>query len=601
MFMQQMPAVAKKPEAGATFGRVPTPSRTAANEGSLTTAPSSAIAAAPVKTYRFDRVAVTAPVIQAKLEIGPPGDAYEQEADRVAEMVVQMPEPHAVTGAHRSSAALPPLVQQRASTTGPVVQRDVVDDVRERLSYGLFDWAITDNDALISLTLLGRIPPADLPAALARLGSKYITRLLDNLPDAAKTGDVYKRLLDALGAQGVLPYTEDLLSYGLFDWAITDADVTRVFNTFVNLPPNAREPFLAGLNAAGRLGRLIDNATVGHHALYIQPWIATLTPGALTPRQRQILRTIVENTSDDALDTLLLATHVRFNVTVGRGAIPGYPKPIDWKPDSLRKTYLTLDTLPEAHVAENANLIRFGQFEQPAHDNLITGGVYYGPLRELDINAADEGDVAHDAIHETGHSVDRTLGWSTGPEPAKSTRGGWLSYGVNYNTTANDMVFDSNGGVRSLLTLPQRLDVVSEMATAMGNRSAQGLAGRIRALPWYAGLPGATKRAVENDRALDALRIGLNVPWFRAADGGEHLATHVYQESYPSTWVRYEHQARARKVSDYQFRDPGEWFAEAYAFYYLPDSRGKGAKLNDKDPDTKRYFDNVVDKVAPTR
>jgi len=32
-------------------------------------------------------------VIQAKLKIGRPGDIYEQEADRVAEQVMSMPEP----------------------------------------------------------------------------------------------------------------------------------------------------------------------------------------------------------------------------------------------------------------------------------------------------------------------------------------------------------------------------------------------------------------------------------------------------------------------------------------------------------------------------
>lgn len=32
-------------------------------------------------------------VIQARLKIGQPGDIYEQEADRVADMVMRMPEP----------------------------------------------------------------------------------------------------------------------------------------------------------------------------------------------------------------------------------------------------------------------------------------------------------------------------------------------------------------------------------------------------------------------------------------------------------------------------------------------------------------------------
>lgn len=39
------------------------------------------------------RLASQAPLIQAKLTIGPPNDLYEQEADRVADTVMRMPEP----------------------------------------------------------------------------------------------------------------------------------------------------------------------------------------------------------------------------------------------------------------------------------------------------------------------------------------------------------------------------------------------------------------------------------------------------------------------------------------------------------------------------
>ena len=41
----------------------------------------------------------------------------------------------------------------------------------------------------------------------------------------------------------------------------------------------------------------------------------------------------------------------------------------------------------------------------------------------------------------------------------------------------------------------------------------------------------------------------------------------VYHEAYGGRWVSYEFAARARGVSGYQFRAPGEWFAELYAAY----------------------------------
>src|SRR5262249_21626469 len=153
-----------------------------------------------------------------------------------------------------------------------------------------------DSEAMEALALLGTLAQPALTAGLARLGSKYVTRLLDNLPDAAKTGEVYRRIVQALGSRGVTPYATEQLSYGGFDSAITDAEVTRVFNLFANLPSAGQEQFFADLSAAGRLGRLIDNSNSGHHALYIRPWISSLTAGALTQQQRDIIRTIVTNT-----------------------------------------------------------------------------------------------------------------------------------------------------------------------------------------------------------------------------------------------------------------------------------------------------------------
>ena len=50
--------------------------------------------------------------LQPKLTIGAPNDKYEQEADRVADQVMRMPEPHA----HQSAPAF-------RETPGPVIQR----------------------------------------------------------------------------------------------------------------------------------------------------------------------------------------------------------------------------------------------------------------------------------------------------------------------------------------------------------------------------------------------------------------------------------------------------------------------------------------------
>ena len=517
--------------------------------------------------------------------------------------------------------------QQRAGDSR-TVQRDAVDDIEDKLSYGLFDWAIRDGEAIDSLALLAAMTDAELTAALNRLGGKYIDRLLDNLPDSAKTGEAYQRVLAAIGTARTMNYASEQLDYGLFDWTITDAEASRVFGLFANFPADKRESFFIELERAGRLGRLFDNAAIGHYTMHVLPWMRTLTRGRLTQPQRTIMRRVVENAPDSFIEVLQTATEIRYDVTVGpatstsRTTTSGHA-PVPWTADKLRASYLAIDHLPDAHVSRNRELTRFGQFSggqtSGANGSLaIVAGFYDGNIRELAVNSQDfkidaqpgqapvevDTNLEGTLIHETGHAVDQQMGWSTGSEPAKNERGGWKTY-PDHTTAATELVAASAGGITTELDVSQRTAVVANIVGAMvvGNTSA--LESDIRANAWFAGLTGAKQRAVLSDRALSATRIGLGVqasaPWFVAADGGEHLGEHVYQQSYAPTWVRYRHEARTRMVAPYQFRDPGEWFAECYAAYYRPDPRGKGAKLNEKDPNTKLHFDTVVDKLAASR
>ena len=485
----------------------------------------------------------------------------------------------------------------------PHIQLDVISDVRDKLSYGLTDWAVTDSDAMESLALLNSLTDPQLTAGVAKLEQKYIDRLLDNLPDAAKTGPGYQRVITAFGAAKAAPQAKDLLSYGLFDWAITDADVTKVYQTFVNLPPVEQEKFFDNLDGTGHLGRLVSNSTAAHHQLYLQPWIKTLAAGHLTATQQRILRTIVDASDADGLQTMLVAAAYRFNVPVGATTLAGKTV-AQWTPSVLRETYLALDLLPASHVAQSASFQGLGAFTEARGANgLQVEGVYSSGSKQLSINQSSDTDIAPTAVHETGHSVDAQMGWSTSAQPALPQRGGWKQYGAGFVAAADDMITDSAAAV-SALPVVQRTAVRGELVTAMTNRSAAGMIARVKALPWFTALPAATKTQVEADRVFPALTVGLAIPWFQPDGGNQKLGTapvHIYEESYPSSWNRYEFQARARILTPYQFRDAGEWFAEAYAAYYTPDPRGKGALLNDKDPNTKTYFDTTVDVLPGSR
>ncbi len=487
------------------------------------------------------------------------------------------------------------VVQQR-SHSAPVLRRDAISDVRDKLSYSSDDWAITDSEAMEALALLVSLDPAKLPAELGRLGQKYITRLLDNLPDAAKTGADYQRVLRDIKVSGALAYAVDELTTGFFDWAVTDAEVGRVFNLFQNFDAAGKERFFVKLHDKKKLGTLFDNSNSGHHALYILPWVKTIARGTLTADQKAIFRTLVENSPAGPLETLTEAATRRFDVDVSKST--SSTKAVEWEPRKLHAVYMALDPLPDAHIKNNRELLRFGQFERkPTTEGYTTAGTYNSNNRELSLNTK-AGDIKATAIHETGDAVDKVMGYSTGAEPAKSARGGWTQYKRNWLRCAADMTGDSLGGIVTELTANQQSDVQNKMVRAMMAKSTKGLKAKIRGLGWWSGLAKNKKKAVLADKALGAITVGLDKPWFKANDGGVYLDKHVYQASYGTKWVRYEHAARKRLLTKYQFRDPGEWFAEAYEFYYTPDKR---PTLTKTDPDTKKYFDDTVSKIAGTR
>lgn len=530
-------------------------------------------------------------------------DAFAADTARVFGARALTSWSHVLLGAGHTAAAAERVLAHELGhavaqkrTGEPVVQLDAIDKVQDLLSYGVLDWAVTDAEAQEALALLATLTDAQLTAGLARLERKYTDRLLDNLPDIARSGPPYQRVMQALGVARTVDNAVSDLSYGLFDWAVTDRDVLGVYNTFANLTVVQQERFLLALHRAGRFGRLVSNSSGSHLSLHLHPWIRRLTAGGVTTDQRTLLRTVVENTDD--LPTLTLVTQTRFNMRVGPTTQTDRPS-VPWNATQLQRTYLTLDQLPEAHTATNRALTGLGQFSQPASGNLITAGVYGPNKQELAINVQGRADA--DTIrHETGHAVDARIGYSIGPEPAKPERGGWHTYPTHADA-ATDLVADAAAGIAAL-TAPQQTDVVSDLATSMTNRSTTGQVARVRARPWWAGLTDTVKQTVTDDPSFDAVAVGLTKPWYRA-DGGPHLGTHIYQESYELTWVRYEHQARVPplKLTDYQFRDEGEWFAECYAWYYTPDSRGKGMRLNDHDPHTKQYFDTDVDPIVGTR
>lgn len=501
----------------------------------------------------------------AKLESGisPADHPLEAEADRVAEAVVSGGEASITAGA------------------GGAIMRDAAADIEELLSYGAFDWAITDEEATQALSILAGLSQEELAACMASLGGTYKTRLLDNLPESLKSGETYTRILVALGAGGVQQYVQDLLSYGVFDWAVTQAEATEVLQIVAALPAAEQETLCNALN------------------------------GTFQDRLRgfgSILRTTFDATPDTNVFLLCWLTATRFNLTVtATSDSSGAP----WTKAGLRRCWDVLAALPASHVQDNADLssltrYRSGSIEGWASDD-GEAAIGYGN-HDLD-NTNETGDFtdADDPLrgknlfdatvrHEIGHRVDEQVG---GPAyEATDAGGGWLTWDDTSNM-AEIVVNASAGAISKWADAAEKAQIMTALQDIIDAQDPSTMDADLEALPFcvdHATDEDHAKKLAEikGDKAIDAIVKAYDSPW-GDPDGGVHLGDRVYQESYDwPQWVSYKHEARARKFSTYQFRAPGEWFAEAYAAYYQPPGE-KGALMVGRDDATKAWFDANVD------
>jgi hypothetical protein len=522
---------------------------------------------------------------QAKAEVSQPGDALEREADAVSSAV-------AAGGTAPISAG--------AATA---IQRDVVSEVEERLSYGALDWAITDDDAVEALNLLAGLDQTALAGAMARLGEDYKTRLLDNLPDSARQTSAYTRVLVAMGPAAVQPYIESLLSYGVFDWAITDADAQSVFRIVMALQGPQRGQLWNSLGADFRT-RLVENlqrsATVGAD-------------------EQGGLKSLFDATPDAEVDTLCALMKLRFRITF-QATEDSDETPMAWEAGGLRRLWTVLEGLPATHVEGNS---AFEFMERYAHEAGASAGGYYASGRQNaamaydpatlnDPNQAarqgvlrDDGTVKDDPLygvnrfdkvvrHEVGHAVDEENGHSDAYCIGNEGGGDWAS--LDKSGVAQALVTASGGDIGAWADAAQKTAIIACLQGVVDERKPAELDARIDAL---AGLSADDKTKVKADNAVKVLKgcfaLPGHNPWYKYPDtGGIALGDRIYQEAYSGDWWSYKQSTRTRKVSTYQYRAPGEWFAEAYAAYYTP-SANKGDLLARVDPATKAWFDANVD------
>jgi len=462
-----------------------------------------------------------------------------------------------------------------AARPDPAKTGQVLDEVRDLLSYSWRDWHVSGDEALEALSLLAQLRLPSLVGAVRDLGNEQVERMLKNLPSDARSTPAFGKLITALGADRVAPYLSDLMSRGMFDWFVTDADAERVAEVILALPRPDQLKLL-------------------------KSW---------DPDKVERMR---DNLNDPDLLGEVMGT--RFNLDIGPLETGDLYEGMDWDVVGLRQAWDVLEDLPESHVRGNPKVDSLLRIESYG-EGQSASGYYKGSEHLVAIQYAEEGmdylnmgnidekDPLYGGNyfdqtvrHEIGHAVDAKIGGFAGM-CSRPVGGEWLyHFASNLEPLARRLVQWSVGPIWALDDTA--LDTVIEaLGEAMAEGSAPDMLTRLEALPAWKRLSAEQRAAIENDPAIEVLSIGLDQPWQNASGGGVPVDGRIYQESYGGVWASYRVDARSRAVSQYQFRAPGEWFAEAYAAYYDPRGVYSGELLDRRDPAAKAWFDQHVDKA----
>ncbi len=161
-------------------------------------------------------------------------------------------------------------------------------------------------------------------------------------------------------------------------------------------------------------------------------------------------------------------------------------------------------------------------------------------------------------LHELGHSVDDNLQFMTSRE-GKAEFGSWKSYGGNIGP-----IVDAVADWTKYNSTPEQKKAISDLI--QGNQ-----------VTWPTPPTGTPADAVTkwNDakkKVTDWHKLAKvsNKVWWKQSDINKiDVNGTVYQEAYDRQWVSYDTTARKKGLTGYQFRAPGEWFAELYAAYRM--------------------------------
>lgn len=221
--------------------------------------------------------------------------------------------------------------------------------------------------------------------------------------------------------------------------------------------------------------------------------------------------------------------------------------------DSERDQYVARSaTIRLASAAGGADKQRFGaDLKAPG-----TSKPQLPPI-ERDYQPADNDPVDRlnwATLHEVGHGLDDKHRFMARHEQ-DPTYGNWKTYGSAVQSIA-DAVAASYGFDRTAEQRRYVLDLILNTPTAPPPEPAAAPGG---GLSWE-----DLRQGVEQWRALAGR---ADVYKDQGACNTLTIVDTIYHEAYPRLWVSYPASERRKGLTGYQFRAPGEWFAELYAGY----------------------------------
>jgi hypothetical protein len=314
----------------------------------------------------------------------------------------------------------------------------------------------------------------------------------------------------------------------------------------------------------------------------------------------------------------------RFDVTVGtEGGAAAF------EATGFQRIWELLDTLPESTVAANDWLDTVNRRTNPSAPTSqgvagTQGGtnrlaVGYDPAQIDTVDTGeftDPGDVMHGGVifndvvvHEIGHALDNQHNYSGdgGPLATRADLGAWRQY-YNSSDAAAQVLLDDMKGMAALtgLTPAETANAEAALLSAIrlqdtNPRAAFQRQATAAGEAWAAGNAWFDLWGQVSGHALiTALRDGHlnNTAWNNppAALGGR-----IFHQAYGNRWASYLAAVRGgQKLSRYQFRTRGEFFAEIHAVYYATPN-DPGARVEAWNPVVYDWFTRDVDRGYSTR